>query len=408
MNVLSLFDGISCGQQALKELGIPVEKYYASEVDPICRKEIDGVVCGGTTTNFVSQTKTKCDKCGKLTTQHPITITQYHFPNTIQLGDVTKWREWGIDWASIDLLQGGSPCQGFSFAGKQLNFDDPRSKLFFEFVDILNHIKKHNPNVKFLLENVRMKKEYQNVISEQLGVQPVMINSALVSAQNRVRLYWTNVGEIQQPEDKGILLKDVLEEDGTTVKDKGQTILATIYKENVKSMVKRNKLGLCCQVGSANLKGHDSIKRVYSPQGKSPTLTTMGGGHREPKVEVRVKPRGNNKGSIQEREKSPSITTSSFEHNVHVREKSKCVRSSGLGSYDRHEWDSVGNKGTELYWRKLTPLECERLQTLPDQYTAHGNYDGEVKEVANTNRYKALGNGWTVEVIKHIYRALQL
>ena len=175
MKVLSLFDGISCGQQALKELGIPVEKYYASEIE-----------------------------------KHPIAITRYHFPDTVQLGDITKWREWDIDWASIDLVQGGSPCQGFSFAGKQLNFEDPRSKLFFEFVDILNHVKTHNPNVKFLLENVRMKKEYQDVISEQLGVQPVMINS--VSAQNRVRLYWTHVGEIEQPEDRGILLRDVLED----------------------------------------------------------------------------------------------------------------------------------------------------------------------------------------------------
>lgn len=334
MNVLSLFDGISCGQQALKELGAKVEKYYASEID-----------------------------------KHAIAITQHQHPNTIQLGDVTKWREWDIDWASIDLVQGGSPCQGFSFAGKQLNFDDPRSALFFVFADILEHAKKHNPNVKFLLENVRMKKEHQDVISQTLGVQPVMINSALVSAQNRVRLYWTNIGAIEQPKDRGILLRHILEETGET-----KQRLEVNGTEKANSLTTVQKDSLCVQVGTANIKGFDSIKRVYSPDGKSPTLTTMGGGHREPKVEV--------------------------------REKSKCVRSSGLGSYDRHEWDSVGDKGTPLYWRKLTPLECERLQTLKDYYTVVGNYNGVEKQVSNSQRYRALGNGWTVEVIKHIYRGI--
>lgn len=274
MNVLSLFDGISCGQQALKELGVPIENYYASEID-----------------------------------KHAIAITQYQYPNTIQLGDVTKWREWGIDWACIDLVQGGSPCQGFSFAGKQLNFNDPRSALFFVFADILEHTKKHNPNVKFLLENVRMKKEYQDVISQTLRVQPVMINSALVSAQNRVRLYWTNIGAIEQPEDRGILLRDVIE--------------------------------------------------------------------REPKIEI--------------------------------RDKSYCIDAT---YYKGTNWEQYKKKrrrqlvGNEMQWRKLTPLECERLQTLKDYYTAIGNYNGVEKQVSNTQRYRALGNGWTVEVIKHIYRGI--
>ena len=135
MVVLSLFDGISCGQIALERAGIKVDKYYASEVD-----------------------------------KYAITVTQANYPDTIQLGDVTKWREWDIDWGGIDLLIGGSPCQGFSFAGKQLAFDDPRSKLFFVYVDILNHIRSLNPDVKFLLENVKMKKEHLAVITEQLGV----------------------------------------------------------------------------------------------------------------------------------------------------------------------------------------------------------------------------------------------
>lgn len=148
MKVLSLFDGISCGMVALERAGIPVESYYASEID-----------------------------------KNAIAISQKNYPNIIRFGDVTKWREWDIPWAEINLLIGGSPCQGFSFAGKQLNFNDPRSKLFFEFVDILNHIKKHNPNVKFLLENVKMKKEYQDVITEKLSVEPLPINSKCLSAQ---------------------------------------------------------------------------------------------------------------------------------------------------------------------------------------------------------------------------------
>lgn len=150
MNVLSLFDGMSCGQIALRDLGVGVDRYYASEID-----------------------------------KHAIAQTQLNFPGTIQLGNVERWREWDIDWSSIDLLIGGSPCQGFSFAGKQLAFNDPRSRLFFAYVDILNHIKMYNSEVKFLLENVVMKKEHINVITECLGVHPVMINSALVSAQNQ-------------------------------------------------------------------------------------------------------------------------------------------------------------------------------------------------------------------------------
>ena len=173
MKVLSLFDGISCGMVALERAGIPVESYYASEID-----------------------------------KNAIEISQKNYPNIIRLGDVTKWREWDIPWTEIDLLIGGSPCQGFSFAGKQLNFNDPRSKLFFEFVDILNHIRKHNPNVKFLLENVKMKAEWRDVISGYLGVKPIRINSALVSAAKRDRLYWANF-DVEMPDDKGITFDDI-------------------------------------------------------------------------------------------------------------------------------------------------------------------------------------------------------
>ena len=289
MIVLSLFDGMSCGQIALNQLGIKVDEYYASEID-----------------------------------KWAIQVTQKNYPDTIQLGDITKWREWDIDWASINLVYGGSPCQGFSFAGKQLAFDDTRSKLFFEFVDIVNHIKSLNPDVKFLLENVRMKKEYLDVISEYMGVQPVMINSALVSAQNRVRFYWTNIGEIEQPEDKGILLKDIIE-NGEVDREKSlhqMVIVDSLY--------------------------NNRPPRVYKE--KSPTIRSG---------------------------RSGLIVT---------------------GGAIRGRYNEYGIVEPTLTWRKLTPLECERLQTVPDGYTDN---------VSNTQRYRMLGNGWTVEVIKHIFSKLE-
>ena len=175
INVLSLFDGISAGQLALQRAGINVKNYYASEVDVAA-----------------------------------ISVTQNHFPNTIQLGDVTKWKEWNLPWNEIDLVIGGSPCQGFSFAGKQLNFNDERSKLFFVFVDICHRVADENSKMIFMLENVKMKKEYQDVITKYLGVEPIIINSKLVSAQNRVRLYWTNIKNVIQPNDKQILFKDII------------------------------------------------------------------------------------------------------------------------------------------------------------------------------------------------------
>lgn len=169
MNVLSLFDGMSCGQIALNRAGIKYDNYFASEID-----------------------------------KPAIKVTMANYPNTIQLGSVTEVKAENLP--KIDLLIGGSPCQGFSFAGKQLNFDDPRSKLFFEYVRLLREC---NPKY-FLLENVKMKKEFQDVITEHLGASPVKINSSLVSAQNRERLYWTNIPINTTPEDKGLTLKDII------------------------------------------------------------------------------------------------------------------------------------------------------------------------------------------------------
>ena len=315
MNVLSLFDGMSCGRVALERAGIPVTNYYASEVD-----------------------------------KYAITISKKNYPDTQHVGDVTQVS--ADDLPKIDLLIGGSPCQGFSFAGRQLNFDDPRSALFFEFVRLL---KETNPKY-FLLENVRMKKEYQDVISEQLGAQPVKINSSLLSAQNRVRLYWTNIPNVTVPEDKGIVLADIID-DGFVDREKSYCIDANYHRGgNLKRYFKRNsrqlvfsKDGLCHVGDATDIKGFESVKRVYHPAGKSPTLTTCTGGNRQPKI--MQLPHGYNKGGLDD----------------------------------------------GLTYRKLTPVECERLQTVPDGYT---------EGVSNTQRYKMLGNGWTVDVIAHIFKGI--
>lgn len=283
MNVLSLFDGMSCGQIALSQLGFKIDNYFASEIDKDAMK-----------------------------------IAKKNFPNIHHIGDVTKVK--GSDLPKIDLLIGGSPCQGFSFAGKQLNFDDPRSALFFEFVRLL---KETNPKY-FLLENVRMKTEYQDVISEYLGVEPIMINSSLVSAQNRVRLYWTNIPNVTLPEDIGILLNDIFE---SNTDEKIYT--EPYYKINNKQL---SYLGY---VGNQP----KQATKVFSTKGKSVCLTALGGG-----------------------------------------------QGGKTGLYE------IPNTRT---CRKLTPTECERLQTVPLGYT---------EGVSNTSRYKMLGNGWTVEVIKHIFR----
>lgn len=318
MNVLSLFDGMSCGQIALKELGINVSNYYAAEID-----------------------------------KYAIEQTMLNFENTKQLGSVTEVK--GEDLPQIDLLIGGSPCQGFSFAGKQLNFDDPRSKLFFEFVRLLKECK---PKY-FLLENVKMKKEYEAVITEQLGVEPITINSSLVSAQNRVRLYWTNIPNITQPEDKGILLEDIVD-DGGVLKEKSQTILATIYKENAKSMVKRNKQGLLVFCGA--------MRGRYVIDGKRQDGKMKTAGLTKQRIEVRYDGKTN------------ALTTVAKDNNI-------VYGADGRPYYNLEE----------VKFRKLTVNECAKLQTIPEWYKW---------KVSDTQRYKMLGNGWTVDVICHIFKNL--
>ncbi len=346
MNVLSLFDGMSCGRIALERAGIKIDKYFASEID-----------------------------------KYAIKVSKNNYPDTIHLGDVQNiqaedgWLETdvkdsdGVERAvQIDLLIGGSPCQGFSFAGKRLNFDDPRSKLFWEFVRLLKELKP----TYFLLENVRMNQRSQDVITEALGVHPVPINSSLVSAQNRKRLYWTNI-PFKYPLDKGIMMKDILQDpseislehyhsmkaveymekgndkwgqagnrraDGyeqTPETQKSFTLTANMHKGVPYNYFKDTRNGLI-KAGEADLKGHDYVRRVYHPDGKAPSLCAASGGNLEPKT-----------------------------------------------------------LASDTKWRKLTPLECERLQTVPDDYT---------KGVSNTQRYKMIGNGWTVDVVAHIFKNL--
>ena len=281
--VLSLFDGISCGRIALERANIEVDRYYASEID-----------------------------------KYAIQISKKNYPDIIQLGDINNWKEWNVDWSNIDLLIGGSPCQGFSFAGKKLNFQDPRSKLFFVYVDILNHIKSLNPNIKFLLENVKMKSDYQNVINQYLGVKPVKINSGLVAAARRDRLYWTNFN-IEIPEDKGITFDDINQHQNNW--------LSTDYIDKIsKWKAQQDPIKCATYIGTSS---------------KLPCLTARG--------------------------------------------------------YNQsHSGMILITDGTR--YRYLSNEEAELAMTLPIGYT-----DG----ISNKERAKCIGNGWTVDVITHIFKNLK-
>lgn len=312
MIVLSLFDGISCGKVALQRAGVHVDAYYASEVD-----------------------------------ENAIAISRKNHDDIVQLGDVTRWREWDIPWHSIDLLIGGSPCQGFSRAGKGLNFEDPRSRLFFVFVEILNHIRTVNPGVKFLLENVKMKTEWRDVITEYIGVEPVEINSKLLSAQNRLRTYWTNI-PVGGLEDKGIVLLDILESEIDTdgfIEHEGLLFSPTI------SEASRNLV----RVVDGEIRISQDVKQGY-------IVAENGDG-------VNI-----------------SFPTSKSRRGRVIKQKSSTV-------------DCVCNICVlhNGVIRRLTTRELERLQTLPDGYT-----DGFTPGVAQ----KAIGNGWTVDVLAHIFSGL--
>ena len=292
MIVLSLFDGISCGQLALQRAGITVSKYYASEILPDAMK-----------------------------------ITHKNFPNTIDLGDITQISNEMLDTLpKIDLLIGGSPCQDLSVykfdRGECSGLNGEKSGLFYHYLRILKYV---NPTY-FLLENVPMQKKWETVISECLGVQPILIDSALVCAADRKRLYWTNIPNVIQPKDKGIVLRDIVQPT-ENVPEK--------YWYNKPFQYNGDNQKVQCTL---EMKGHRHMKEVYNLNGKCCTLTTCNGGNLQKKV----------------------------------YQDGRC--------------------------RKLTPLEYERLQTLPDGYT---------EGVCDTSRYSAIGNGWTVDVIAHIFSNLK-
>lgn len=284
-NVLSLFDGMSCGQIALNRAGIKYEKYFASEID-----------------------------------KYAIQVTQHNFPDTIQLGDVTKVK--AQDLPKIDLIIGGSPCQGFSFQGKGLNFKDERSKLFFEFVRL---IKECEPKY-FLLENVKMKYEHEIIISKYLGIEPLYINSDLVSAQNRERVYWTNI----------------------------KAIPYNLFGDRMANISNIKDKGICV----ADITEKEVDMKYYLTQKKIDFILS-----RPKNYECKINP-----------------------------VKSNCLRTnySNASANETYIQDERGI-------RKLTEIECERLQTVPDNYTINAT---------QTQRYRMLGNGWTVDVIAHIFNHL--
>ena len=401
INVLSLFDGMSCGQIALKELGIIPNIYYASEID-----------------------------------KHAIAQTQLNFPNTIQLGsvvdvDVTKLEH-------IDLILGGSPCQSFSFAGKRKGISTKReieitrieqylelkeqgfefegqSYLFWEYMRILTDIRKYNPDVKFLLENVEMGAKWERVLSQAIGVYGVHINSALVSAQSRKRIYWTNIrtkqvglfgelhSDIPQPNDRGIVVKDILENevdnkyylsekmiktlsirpDGyqnlkpKELGEKASTIVASMHKMH---SLDNYIIQLNQSIESGGKQPYQQ-NRVYNSNGIAPALCAN-------KADLIIKiPEATTKGYVEIKPgecfdfENPTSKTR--------RGRRMDIKSNTLMAQNMSFMTFEGEGSI----RRLTPTECARLQTIPEWY---------IWRCSDTQAYRMLGNGWTIEIIKHI------
>lgn len=341
MVVLSLFDGCGTSIEVLKNLGAINLKYYASEID-----------------------------------KYSIKIANKNHKDIIQLGDITQWETWEIE--KPDLIIGGSPCQGFSFAGKQLNFEDERSKLFFEFVKIVKHYK---PKY-FLLENVKMKKEYKDKISELLEVEPIEIDSALVSAQRRKRLYWANF-KIKQPKDRNIFLKDIVLENTFVDREKSYCLTSTycnLGKGDIKDYIQRHRRQLV----------FDKVKKYIVPFEK--TLKIFESEVKKNKIGYfKTDSRSNRVYSIHNKSVTLCSSTGGGEGSQNGQMFNEGKKFYTLTAQDQHGILIEG------YIRKLTPLECERLQTFPDGYT---------EGVSDTQRYKMLGNSFTLKVIEHILKPI--
>jgi DNA (cytosine-5)-methyltransferase 3A len=323
MNVVSLFNGMNTGRQALENVGIQVKKYYSSEIKP-----------------------------------YAIELTQHHFPDTIQVGDVTKWREWDIEWSKIDLVLSGSPCQDLSAAGKRAGINGKKSSLFFVFVEILEHIKALNPNVLFLQENVgSARKEDVGIMSRALGVYPVRINSKLVTAQLRDRYYWSNirtketifdiVTDIPQPKDREIMFKDIIT-DGYVKRIKSKCLLAGLYN----SFSYKDEKSPAAQKWLID-KEKFGVPLIYVDTDKHVALKTWNGDNRSQKY-------------LQHRNKTTGMLTLIYEN--------------------------------ELV-RTVNKIEMCRLQGFPDNYC-------DILSLAKAG--SLLGDGWTLPIIEHIFSFIVL
>jgi DNA (cytosine-5)-methyltransferase 3A len=375
MNVVSLFNGMNTGRQALENVGIKVDKYYSSEIKP-----------------------------------YAIQLTQHHFPDTIQVGDVTKWREWNIDWKSIDLILSGSPCQDLSAAGKRAGINGKKSSLFFVFVDILEHIKSLNPKVLFLQENVGSASKLDvGIMSRALGVYPVRINSSLLTAQLRDRYYWSNiktketmfdlVTDIPQPMDRKIMFKDIIT-DGFVERVKGNAMLESDYKHFIKDELKQD-----IYIKKRLEKGKQNPNLIYVDTDKHSCLNTGSGNsgsqeylkHRnettgmitliyEVDNEIRVKT-NTKKGYDIVTENDCldlSFPTSTTRRARVTKGKSPCLMESNNNLYSYKEG----------IVRTVNQVEMERLQGFPDGYTSI---------LSKAKAGSLLGDGWTLPIIEHIF-----
>jgi DNA (cytosine-5)-methyltransferase 1 len=400
LRVLSLFDGMSCGQQALERIGVNVLEYYASEID-----------------------------------KHAIAVTMHNYPNTKQLGSVVDVD--GYKLPKIDLLIGGSPCQSFSFAGKRKGMStkceteiltlehylelksegyefEGQSYLFWEYMRLLNEVK---PKY-FLLENVMMGEKWEKVLSKAIGVKPIQINSALVSAQNRRRLYWTNIGlepgglfgdlesTIKQPKDKGIFLKDILETDVAKKYFLSEKTLKTIG-DYAKDYVITGK-SPCLTTELAHGTGRDFTPRIAKEIAHcvamrggedtavlTPKRTEYGKAIRKEYEAGTIETQRKNIQRLEPRTDGKTNCLTSVQKDNLLMEKSPCLHGFAHGTNGQFN-NQLANGGMI---RRLTPVECERLQTVKDNYTAC---------VSDTQRYRMLGNGWTVDTIAHIFSFIEV
>ncbi len=411
INVLSLFDGMSCGQIALERINIPLNNYYASEIDKYAQ-----------------------------------IVSKANYPNTIYIGDVRFVDVSKLE--KIDLLIGGSPCQSFSFAGKRVgmstkdsieiltleyylelkeqNFEfEGQSYLFWEYIRILNDIKKYNPNVRFLLENVSMSAKWQKVLTQAIGINPIFLNSSLLSAQNRERLYWTNINssasgffddfacKIEQPKDKEIIIKDILQDNVDEKYYLSKKLIAGFEKHKERHDNKGSGFGFIPKDGTkkantfranAALCPTDNVIIIHNTQRRNadrPSLLknkNAGGSGHLSRADGKTYCLDTQQVNAVEIRKIKQISNYNRSNNGNQPFQQDRIRYNGISIASQAQLTTGSSFINTTRIRKLTPIECERLQTVPDNYT---NY------VSDSQRYKMIGNGWTVDVVAYILNYLK-